>query len=44
MPLGGTNIIAELGAHDVSRAGEKIEIDIDMTRAIIIDPGSEKII
>ena len=44
MPLGGTNIIAELGAHDVSRAGEKIEIDIDMTRAIIIDPSSEKII
>ena len=44
MPLGGTSIIAELGAHDVSRPGEKAEIDIDMTRAVLIDTTSDKII
>jgi multiple sugar transport system ATP-binding protein len=44
MPLGGTSIVAELAAHDVSRPGEKTEIDIDMTRAVIIDPETEKVI
>lgn len=44
MPLGGSNIVAELAAHDVSRPGEKASIDIDMTRAIVIDPTTEKII
>ena len=44
MPLGGTSIIAELAAHDVSRPGERAEIDIDMTRAIIIDPRTEKVL
>ena len=44
MPLGGASIIAELAAHDVSRPGEKTEIDIDMTRAVIIDAQTEKVI
>ncbi len=44
MPLGGASIIAELAAHDVSRPGERTEIDIDMTRAVIIDPQSEQVI
>jgi multiple sugar transport system ATP-binding protein len=44
MPLGGASIIAELAAHDVSRPGEKTEIDIDMTRAVIIDPETEKVL
>ena len=44
MPLGGASIVAELGAHDVSRPGEKTHIDIDMTRAVIIDPETEKVI
>ena len=44
MPLGGASIIAELAAHDVSRPGEKTEIDIDMTRAVIIDPTTDKVI
>jgi multiple sugar transport system ATP-binding protein len=44
MPLGGTSIIAELSAHDVSRPGEETEIDIDMTRAIIIDPQTDKVL
>jgi hypothetical protein len=28
----------------VSRPGERTEIDIDMTRAVIIDPQSEQVI
>ncbi|WP_421696018.1 ABC transporter ATP-binding protein [Aestuariivirga sp.] len=44
MPLGGSSIIAELAAHDVSRPGERTEIDIDMTRAVIIDPTTEQVI
>jgi multiple sugar transport system ATP-binding protein len=44
MPLGGASIVAELAAHDVSRPGEKTEIDIDMTRAVIIDPTTELVI
>jgi multiple sugar transport system ATP-binding protein len=44
MPLGGTSIVAELAAHDISRPGEKTHIDIDMTRAVIIDPVTEKVI
>ncbi|MFM8745113.1 MAG: ABC transporter ATP-binding protein [Aestuariivirga sp.] len=44
MPLGGASIIAELAAHDVSRPGERTEIDIDMTRAVMIDPATEKVL
>ncbi len=44
MPLGGGSIVAELAAHDVSAPGEKAAIDIDMTRAVLIDPQTEKVI
>ena len=44
LPLGGTSIVAELDAHDVTRPGEKTHIDIDMTRAILIDPQTETVI
>ena len=44
MPLGGGSIVAELGAHDVSKPGEKAHIDLDMTRAVIIDPETENVI
>jgi multiple sugar transport system ATP-binding protein len=44
LPLGGTSIVAELGAHEVSRAGEKIHIDLDLMRAVIIDAETEKVI
>jgi multiple sugar transport system ATP-binding protein len=43
-PLGGKSLVAELESRDVSKPGEKISIDIDMTRAIVIDPQSEKVI
>jgi multiple sugar transport system ATP-binding protein len=44
LPLGGTSIVADLAAHDVSKPGEKTHIDIDMTRAIVIDPATERVI
>jgi multiple sugar transport system ATP-binding protein len=44
MPLGGTNVVAELGAHEVSRPGEKAFIDLDMTRAVVIDAATDKVI
>ena len=42
--LGGVMVVAELEAHDVQRAGEKLELSIDMNRAILIDPTTEKVI
>jgi len=42
--LGGTEAIAELQAHDVSQPGEPIELAIDMNRALIIEPSTEKVI
>ncbi len=44
LPFGGTSIIAELSAHDVDKPGQSTHIDIDMTRAVIIDPQSETVI
>ena len=42
--LGGVMLVAELEAHDVQRAGERLELSIDMNRAILIDPTTEKVI
>ncbi len=43
-PLGGSSIVAELGAHEVSNPGEKTHIDIDMTRAVVFDAETESVI
>jgi multiple sugar transport system ATP-binding protein len=42
--LGGVTVVAELEAHDVQRAGERLELSIDMNRVILIDPTTEKVI
>ena len=42
--LAGTEILAELQAHDVERPGETIEVRFDMQRAILIDPESEEVL
>ena len=44
LSLGGSPIIAEVSAHDVQRAGERIELDFDLNRAILIDPASGNVI
>jgi multiple sugar transport system ATP-binding protein len=43
-PLGGVSVVAEVDVHDVRLPRERIALDINMTRAIIIDPKSEKVI
>jgi multiple sugar transport system ATP-binding protein len=40
--LGGHPVMAELQAHDVSRPGQVVPIDINMNRASIFDERSEK--
>ena len=42
--LGGMSAIAEVGAHDVHRAGERINLALDMQRAIIVDPETERVV
>jgi hypothetical protein len=43
-PLGGVSAVAELGAHEVQTPGEEIMLDFDMSRAILIDSQSEKVL
>lgn len=40
--IDGTPVMAELQAHDVSRPGEQIKIDINMRRASLFDRQTEK--
>src|SRR6266571_1700770 len=44
MPLGGISITAEFAAHEVTAPGKQVRIDIDMTRAVLIDPQTDKVI
>ena len=42
--LGESEVLAELQAHDVERPGEDLDVWIDMNRAILIDPKSERVL
>ena len=42
--LGGTDVVAELQPHDVTQINQKIELSVDMNRAILIDPSTEKVL
>jgi multiple sugar transport system ATP-binding protein len=42
--LGGAPAIAELEAHDVQHPNEHIELALDMNRAILIDPATERVL
>jgi len=42
--LSGHAAVAELQAHDVSHPNERIELAIDMGRAILIDPDTERVL
>ena len=42
--LGETPAVAELQAHDVSQTGQSIELAIDMNRAVLIDPQTDRVI
>jgi len=40
--LGGQPVMAELHAHDVSRPGETIALDINLHRAALFDPATDR--
>ncbi|MBR0794962.1 ABC transporter ATP-binding protein [Bradyrhizobium jicamae] len=42
--IGGVDAIAELQAHDVESHGERIELAVDLNRAVLIDPASGQVI
>jgi multiple sugar transport system ATP-binding protein len=42
--LGGTEVIAELQAHDVTEINQRVELTANMNRAIIIDPSNERVL
>jgi multiple sugar transport system ATP-binding protein len=42
--LAGREVMAELQAHDVERVGETIDLFVDMNRAVLIDPASERVL
>ena len=42
--LGHTEVMAELQAHDVSEIRQTIELSVDMNRAVLIDPRTEKVL
>ena len=44
MPLGEISITAEFAAHEVTAPGEQVRIDINMNRAVLIDPQTDKVI
>src|SRR5215208_3791925 len=43
-PIGAVPVVAELDPHDVHGPGEMIEVDLDMNRAVIIDPATHRVI
>jgi len=42
--IGGVDAIAELQAHDVQSHGEEIALEIDLNRAVLIDPATSQVI
>jgi multiple sugar transport system ATP-binding protein len=42
--LGGTEVIAELQAHDVTEINQRVELTVNMNRAVIIDPSNERVL
>jgi multiple sugar transport system ATP-binding protein len=40
--LAGSPVMAELQAHDVSRPGERVQIDINVMRASVFDRTTER--
>jgi multiple sugar transport system ATP-binding protein len=43
-PLGGTSVMAEVEPHDVQKPGDPISIDLDLNRAVLIDPDTNRVI
>jgi multiple sugar transport system ATP-binding protein len=41
--LGGTEVVAELQAHDVTEIHQKVDLSMDMNRVVLIDPDTDKV-
>ncbi|NJM31048.1 MAG: ABC transporter ATP-binding protein [Rhizobiales bacterium] len=44
IPFGGSTIVGEFDAHAATKPGAQLAIEIDMSRAAIIDPATDKVI
>jgi multiple sugar transport system ATP-binding protein len=42
--LGSSSLLAELNAHDVTETGAAVALDIDMRRAVLIDPATDRVL
>ena len=42
--LADTEVVAELQAHEVERPGERLTLHVDMNRAIVIDPETDRVL
>ncbi len=42
--LGGTEVTAELQAHDVERPGVSMDLLVDMARCVLIDPENDRVL
>ncbi len=42
--LSATSVVAELEAHDVTKAGEDIQVKVDTDRLILIDPDTDNVL
>jgi multiple sugar transport system ATP-binding protein len=42
--MGGSAVVAEVQAHDVHRPGEKVDLQIDMNRAVVVDPVTDLVL
>jgi multiple sugar transport system ATP-binding protein len=42
--LAGTEVMAELQAHDVEGPGDRLQLHVDMNRAVLIDPETELVL
>jgi multiple sugar transport system ATP-binding protein len=42
--LGGVAVVAEVEPHDVDHANQQLDMQIDMNRAVLIDPGTGRVL
>ncbi len=42
--LAGVPVVAELQAHDVNRPNERLDLGVDMNRAVLIDPATDRVL
>lgn len=42
--IAGESVVAEFDAHDLARVGERIKLDVDMSRVILINPQTDNVV